>query len=1295
MTTVRILSVLLSGTLFLVNTANAQNRSSSAEEETKKTTKQLNWTGVQSQRISETQVYKYLHFSEAAYNYEFGNLPLYYERVNLPANATGFSVELTDVSYENVADKNVISDINVIESTPKIITEVSYDKGVPFGRLTILPFRKSSTGNIERIKSFNFSINPDYGLQKVAATGSFATNSVLSSGTWYKLGVTANGVHKLDQTFIKNLGIDQENLNTANIRIYGNGGGMVPVLNSAPRHDDLVENAIHVEDVNNNGKLDAEDYVLFYGQSQTRWKFNTIEQRFNHQVNYYADTTFYFLNIDLGPGKRIQTVASSSQTKTHDVTTFDDYAVYHPDRYNLIKSGREWYGDHFEAVLNQSFSFGFLNIDASMPVHIKVDAIARTTSQSSMNVAVNNQSVLNLTFQQTSTGAYDDFAKPASLPNETTFNTGSDNLTLTLNYNPAGTVSMAWLNYIEINARRQLKLNNNQVIFRDKNSAGPGNVADFIVQSQTQPEIWEITDPLEPERRQINYTPGLAVFRAEADSMREFVGFTSHFLTPKASGSVMNQNLHSLDQAEMIIISPSVLISEANRLADFHRNNTNLSVHVVTPQEIYNEFSAGAQDISAIRDFMRMFYERAQTPADKPRFLLMFGDGSFDYKNRIPGNVNFVPTFESNISLQPIGSYASDDFFGNLDPAEGAWDVTNDAVDIGVGRFPVKNIGEARAIVDKIVKYSSPLTPEDFNFEFSANGYRKGSYGDWRNVLCFIADDGDGITHIDQANKTADTVGVKYKNYVIDKIYFDAYKEVSTPGGERYPDVKDALNKRVERGALIINYTGHGGELGWAHERVLEISDINSWKNINNLPAFFTATCEFGRFDDPYRTSGGELCLLNPNGGAIALFTTTRVVFASQNDALNKAFYNYVFEPEPNGEMPYMGDILRKTKNAVNNSNTRNFTLLGDPAQKLAYPKFNVVTTKINDQVVTSNPDTINGLSKVTVEGIITDNNGQKLTNFTGLLYPTVFDKKSNITTLGQNSGVVTFTLRKNILYKGKASVINGNFTFTFLVPKDISYNFDFGSFSYYAHNGTIDAAGNYGNIVIGGIDSTAKADNIGPDVKLFLNDEKFIFGGMTDENPLLYSIVFDSCGINTAGNSIGHDISAILDEKTDKAIILNDYYQADLDSYQSGKIRYPFSNLDEGRHTLSIKVWDVQNNSATAYTEFVVSESAILALDHVLNYPNPFTTHTTFFFEHNRPNSPLDVQIQVFTVSGKLIKTINQPIFSEGFRSDSISWDGLDDYGDRIGRGVYIYRLRVRSGDSYADHLEKLVILK
>jgi len=500
-----------------------------------------------------------------------------------------------------------------------------------------------------------------------------------------------------------------------------------------------------------------------------------------------------------------------------------------------------------------------------------------------------------------------------------------------------------------------------------------------------------------------------------------------------------------------------------------------------------------------------------------------------------------------------------------------------------------------------------------------------------------------------------------------------------------------------------MTYIGHGGELGWAHERVLEVEDINGWTNFKHMPAFLTATCEFSRPDDPGRTSAGELVILNPNGGGICLFTTTRLAFSGSNFSLAQRFFDHFFEPI-NGSMPTCGEIFEQTKIDYTDRYTRNFVLLGDPAVRLVYPQYDVVTNTVNTHQLTLNSDTLSALSKITITGEVRNKSGAKMTGFNGVVYPTIYDKWATFTTIGNDlnateggtSYPAPFDMQKNVLYKGKAQIKNGDFTFTFVVPKDISYQYGNGKISYYAHNGQSDANGYSNEIVVGGLNPSAGTDNTGPQVNLYMNDDKFVFGGLTDENPVLYAEVSDSNGINTAGTGIGHDITSIIDEDNGKISILNDYYESDMDSYQAGKVRYPYSSLNPGRHSLSFKVWDVYNNSSEARTEFIVAETAELALEHVLNYPNPFSTHTTFMFEHNRPYQQLSAQVQIFTVSGKLIKTLNEIVTTEGYRSDDIEWDGLDDYGDRIGRGVYVYKLKVKDfNGSSTEKFEKLVILR
>jgi hypothetical protein len=684
------------------------------------------------------------------------------------------------------------------------------------------------------------------------------------------------------------------------------------------------------------------------------------------------------------------------------------------------------------------------------------------------------------------------------------------------------------------------------------------------------------------------------------------------------------------------------------------------------------------------------------------KFLCLFGDGSYDNKDRKPKNTAFIPTFQSQESLNPTTSYVCDDYYTLLDSNEGNFYPSIDVMDIGVGRLPVKSLDEARAAVDKIIGYSKPADESAASGSDCCGGSGSSILSpDWRNIVCFIADDEDGNLHMTQSSQLSGMVELLFPWLNIDKIYLDAYQQISTPGGQRYPDVNKAINNRCERGALLINYTGHGGEIGLAHERIWMVEDILGLKNSASLPCFVTATCEFTRWDDPDRTSAGEDVFLNPIGGGIALFTTSRLVYSAPNLALNQNFLRVVFDTI-GGKLPAMGEVMRYAKSpnlqGGINVNSRNFSLIGDPAQRLDYPKNDVNVLKLNNLVVDVIPDTISALSLVTVSGSVSDRNGNFLQTYNGSLYPTVFDKPSNIITLANDGGTpFPFKLQKNVLYKGKSSITNGNWSFQFVVPKDIAYNYGFGRMSFYANNGSTDGRGYYTNLIVGGSNKNAPVDITGPTVKLFLNDDKFVFGGVTNENPLLLSFVSDSSGVNTVGNGIGHDIVAILDQNTSNQLVLNDYYQSDINTYKSGKVKYNLTKVAEGRHTLSLKVWDVYNNSSDSYTEFVVAQNAEVALKHVLNYPNPFTTHTSFMFEHNQTCSNLDVHIQIMTVGGKVVKNINQNVVTQGSRidRDQIIWDGRDDYGSNIGKGVYIYRINVRNATgSSASQFERLVVL-
>ncbi|MEO7983738.1 MAG: type IX secretion system sortase PorU, partial [Bacteroidota bacterium] len=746
------------------------------------------------------------------------------------------------------------------------------------------------------------------------------------------------------------------------------------------------------------------------------------------------------------------------------------------------------------------------------------------------------------------------------------------------------------------------------------------------------------------------------------------------------------QDLHAAIATDLLLVTHPNFLTQAQRLAQLHQQQNGLRTTVVTTEQVYNEFGSGSPDPTSIRDFVKMYYDKFGTiPASKPRYLLLFGDASFDYKDRIANNTNLVPAYENNFSLDPLSSYASDDFFGFLDNNEDINSgLVNNQLDIGIGRIPAKTPAEAKNFVDKVAAYYAPK-----------------SLGPWRNNLTFIADDEDNNLHLQDAEiitTTAATVGPVFNQQ---KIYLDAFLQESGAGGSSYPQAVQASNNQVYNGTLIWNFNGHGGSRRLAEETILDQEMVNNWKNPDRLPLFITATCDFAPYDNPTVNSIGENILLRPATGAIGLMTTTRIVFAFSNRIINNNYLQFALQPDANGQYKSLGDAIKEAKNfTYQNSgditNNRKFTLLGDPALTLAFPVLKVRATKVNG-IPPTVADTLSSTEKTIIEGEVTDLAGNILTGFNGNVYPTVFDKPQTVNTLANDPGssVTPFQTQTNILFKGKASVTNGKFLFSFKVPKDINFRFGNGKLSLYAEDGSKDANGYFTNFIVGGAGTNPGTDNTGPEIKPFLNDELFVNGGTSNQNPVLIVKLADSSGINTVGTGIGHDIIATLDNDNKKYYILNDFYEGNLDSYQEGVVHFQLPPLEAGPHSLRIKAWDVLNNSNEAILEFTVANDEDLQLSHVLNYPNPFTTETHFWFEHNKPGLPLQVQLEIMTITGRIIKSLDRVITTEGNRSTGIEWDGTDDYGNRLGRGIYLYRLRVIGPDKKRKEvLEKLVIL-
>lgn len=1186
-------------------------------------------------------------------------------------------------------------------------------------QVRIFPFRVNAANEIEELVEYEVNWEASNAAREYGETGStgFASSSVLASGDWYKIAVTQTGVHKITKAFLSSMGINTSNLDPNKIRVFGNGGKMLPEKNGDFRYDDLQENPVQVVSERSD-VLGAADYILFYATGTTEWvKTNALTGlKYRAIKNRYGDTSFYFVNIGSANSKKIESRASVSQAANVVSTSYDYYNYHEEDLVNFGKSGRDFYGEAFDLTTSYTFSWNDGNFVAGDSIIADVSLVAASREISNFVVRGNGTS-FGITTPTLEVGAtHADYSREG---NGYGYGSNSDPGAISINIVKLTQKSVGNLDKLTVNARRSLFVAIKQFQFRDSRISKNGNICSFSLTNPTNVNaaVWNVTNPLNPFIQLVSVTSGLVNFTANADSLNEYaLVHPNDYYNPTFVGKVVNQNLHAISQADYLIVAHPMFVKEANRLGAFHYQKEGYTYAVATTDQVYNEFSSGRQDATAIRDFIRMLYTRNINQGKEVRYVLLMGDGSYKNMSRnLVNNSNLIPTYQSLNSLSETQSIATDDFYGLMDPDEGynAENYAQGKVDVGIGRFTCRTNAEVQAILAKIENYykTDPNLDILARPKISYTDATESTMGDWRNWLVFLADDDDGAIHMSQSDGLSDIVSSIDSSYNFEKIFLDAYQRSSSPGGYRYLDASEDFVKRLKKGALIFNYTGHGGEVGLTAERMVDLDMINKLDNFNKLPLFITATCEFSRYDDPARTSAGELCLLNPKGGAISMLTTCRIAYSGTNETLNKKMMEIIFTKLPDGTRPALGDIVRKTKEFLGQSYVyANFHLLGDPALTLRYPELKVVTSKLNNTPVSPlKRDTLSALQKITVSGYVTDVYGHRQNGFNGIIYPTVFDKVQDVSCLmnmetsgvniGTNSDPVyvpfKFKLQKNILYRGKAQVINGDFSFTFIVPKDISFAPGPGKIGYYVTNGNSDGNGYFKDLIVGGNSQNTIADDVGPEVTLFMNDKSFVNGGLTNENPILYADLVDSTGINTVGTGLGHDISVVLDENASKPVVLNDYYEANLNSYQSGRVRYPFEKLSEGDHRLSFKVWDIQNNSSTVYSDFIVAPSAELALKRVLNYPNPFTSHTKFIFQHNQGCNPLRVTVQIYTITGKIVKTIQKDVVCEGAVPADVEWDGKDDFGDKLGRGVYIYKLAILNPENKkAEKIEKLVIL-
>lgn len=1187
---------------------------------------------------------------------------------------------------------NILPDgVTVTDGMPEL--SVSY--GVQSKKLLAafrLPLYYRSDDVLYKVNAFTISYTEEEAPRILART--YVNNSVLSTGNWYKIAVDRRGVVKIDRNFLQSMGIDPATVNPNNIRIYGNGGKVMPeeVTDDVP--DDLVENAVEVHA--SGSTFGQNDHILFYADGPISWFPNATQTSFHHVQNYYENRSYYFINFDQGAGKRIAT-ATATPNGSVNISDFDAYTLIENDSVNIGKIGKGWFGNRVNR-----------NSSIAVPVDLRsFSGEVRFNYQVAGKVDNGNMIYTlkygNQTLGQETLGSSDGYGYFYRTGTGVgTFTPSGSSFTLDLSSSSVALNSELYLDFIRFNYTRALSLGTAQQLnfrsFKQSQAASGSFVRYNLSNVNSNAKVWDVSNPLEPRVMPLQSSGGQASFSDSGNVLKEYVVFDgSGFNTPAFVGAVANQNLHGLPQAEYLIISNTALQPAAERLANVHRNKYGTSVQVVTVDKIYNEFSSGGQDISGIRNFIRMFYERTNGSNDLKNVLL-FGAASYDYKDRVANNTNIVPVFQSLTSSGGVASYSTDEFYALLDAGESITrtDNQNDYNDVGVGRIPARNLQQANDYVDKVERYVSP-----------------NSFGEWKTNTTFVSDDfepGKGFNFLGSIEQMAGTLGDANKQLMHSKLYTDAAPRIATAGGIKFPTVTREINNQIFNGTFLMNYIGHGSPQRWAEEELLYRGDVDRWNNINKMPIIITATCDFGRFDLPEEESVGAFMVTRKNGGAIAALTTTQVVFEGTNNLLNGAYLDEQFSQLSNGQYLSFGEAFMEAKNRLNvqspgaQDNSRKFVVLGDPALRPALPNNKVFLDEIEEYTedgTLSATDSLKALGRYVISGSVADFSGDPKNTFNGQVYVTIYDKeKIAMATfpalLAEPNPYYQkdFKSQNSVLFRGNTKVENGQFRIDVIIPKDINFDMGKGKIVLYAHDDKEEALSADTNIVVGGYSPYATEDNQPPVVRPYIETNKFRSGDIVSPDPMLYVELEDNNGINVSGSSIGHDLIAVLDGDYENPFILNSFYQTAPNDYTKGSLYYQLSRLEPGRHTLTVRAWDVYNNSGEGSIDFIVKESDEVDFN-LYNYPNPFYNTTNIVLQHNQPNMDMEVTLRIFATNGNMVHSKMEPMRPTGSFTQW-TWDGTGVDGAHVPNGVYMYQISIKTSKGISKTLyNKLVFVR
>ena len=1098
---------------------------------------------------------------------------------------------------------------------------------------------------------------------------SLVSNSLLSTGTWYKFEAPDEGIYKITKSMLSQYGIDPNTVDPRTIKIYNNGGKVLPEDPTLPAPDDLVENAFYYQGDPSDGKFHDADYILFYGRGTNFWEYDSTAGKIVRRFDPYSSQNYYWITSGGTIGKRMLNKSSEAGPAAYVQSTTKAFAYNKDEKINIAKSGRYFMGNEFNSTsVAQTYTnkldgilagsridylFNFVNSGQNF-IELKVDDNGNTLYDSSIPGYLSD---LNYEYSSGySTSGSSSFT--GNLPDNRSL--------LRFTFNASDPASKGYLNWFEIYYNKTLTPSGDQLLWfsKDTSAAIEYDLSGF---SSSNIRVYDVTDYANTK---IITNPSMlsgGEFRFIATESKTGISrylavSNDNFKSPTNPSEVTNSNLHGFqDGAKLIIITPKDFKDQALRLQAFKQNHPKLSIptYVADIDQIFNEFSCGMKDVSGLRNYIKYAFNNWNI---KPENVLLFGDGTYDYKNIEGTGNNYIIPWETENSLNLVYSYPMDDFYAELNN-------NSLLVELGIGRLNINSADDAKNMVDKIISYES-----------------ESDKGNWQNLITMVADDQwttdgyEGNYHVDQS----ETLAVSHipPSFDLNKIYLGAYPTVITSIGRSKPGVTVDLIKAINTGTLLVNFIGHGSPELWTHERVFENSSTIP-QLVNDKLFFLTAaTCDFGYYDIPSTQSGAELLVLKTGSGAIGAFTSARPVFSTENSELNNKFYDYLLgSPRDTLNLPItIGKAYYKTKLVRNGQNDQKYHLFCDPSLRLDIPQYSANVDSINGTPLTNLAGNIQvkALSNTRISGTIKKVDNSNWTNYSGQGVLSVFDSKRQVALAEQDNYLIQ--VQGGIIFRGVISVTNGKFNSGFIVPKDISYENNNGKVVLIFYGNSGDGLAYTNKVIIGGTDTTSVNNHQGPAIDIYFDDVAYKNSYLVNPDSKLIVRLSDAAGLNTTGTGIGHKIEGILNDDVNNAIDFTNYFTGDLDAGgKSGQVVYQFNQLDPGHYKLQVKAWDVFNNFSTANTYFDVVSGNDLEVSDVYNYPNPFSNKTTFTFQQNLAKL-LDVKIKVFTVAGRLIREIDKYSVNEKFVT--VEWDGRDQDGNYIANGAYFYKVILKSTD-------------